>query len=488
MSSLVCRTNQSGRSASQACSSGEVHARMTVRAGLSHQCRCQVVVLLSLIVLTIPAGRAFGQPVSPVEPAERSADSERIQKLISQLASPRRSERVSAEAALAELGPAALPEISRARERVSPQLKERLRALETRLEIELARQTFAASRVTIKRAVSFRTAIEAIADQTENPLQTGVEPDSIRSEALTGPFQNQTFWSVISRLENEYSISTIACIEGVESPLVTSGRRPPLAESSMDAFRTTVISLSRRQLFGNADYDRLRVGLMVQTEPRLRTLFVRFRPSSCVARTPDGADFERLLSTDTVIELPATDAQHSFPVTLDLLIPKDSVTRSFQLEGSFEIELAARRVPFEFPLARLDQPARERAGGVQLECRRLPLFSGKIPGGNENIGIQIRIAYDRGGPAFESHRTWLYHNAVGLLNREGTMVRPKLPFEVRQREDGAAQIQYMFEPQSAEIDTLRFVYEAPTLIARKKVPFTFSNLEIPGHQSGDDKK
>jgi hypothetical protein len=60
------------------------------------------------------------------------------------------------------------------------------------------------------------------------------------------------------------------------------------------AFRVSVRSAQRRELFGDADHDLLRLRLRVLAEPRLRPLFVKYAGDDLKVRAGTGARLVRI--------------------------------------------------------------------------------------------------------------------------------------------------------------------------------------------------
>ena len=99
--------------------------------------------------------------------------------------------------------------------------------------------------------------------------------------------------------------------------------------------------------------------------------------------------------------------------------------------------------------------------------------------------------YDTGGPAFESHRSWMLFNIAGLV-RTGTMPTDKAPrgaarldvnllkptdSESDVQPDGSIAVTYRFEKLPLPASEYRFRYVAPTLIL--DVPLDFELRDVP---------
>lgn len=390
-----------------------------------------------------------------------------VQRLVAELDSPRRNQRADAETRLRELGPRILPLLPAPADVRSPSVRSALQKLRGQLEDELAESALKPVTATIQGPASVDQFAAELAQQTGNP---GPLSASRHATTVAG-LSNTSYWLAIRKLE-EQGVATIPLIERPTAASLLGEDVIPRTDCAVGVFRVAVVSADRRPLVGKARQDRLRLRLWLQVEPRLRALFVRFRPAAFTATDALGQRLPSLLSSDALIELLGSDGQQTFPVTLDLVVSSDWGSTSVHLSGQFEVELAAQRVPFEFKLGDLQQSRHKRAAGVDLEVARLEAA-------DRQVLLRVRTAYDRGGTAFESHRTWLYHNAAWLTTDGRQHIKPQLPLDVRQSQDGAIQIHYRFEIDGPDQDQLRFVYEAPTLIAKRTVAFSIPELTIP---------
>ena len=87
------------------------------------------------------------------------------------------------------------------------------------------------------------------------------------------------------------------------------------------------------------------------------------------------------------------------------------------------------------------------------------------------------MTYDTGGPAFESHRSWILHNEVYLEDPAGKRVPLNGGSETTQQGDGSLGIEYRFVDLPDPLPEYTFVYVAPTLIV--DVPIEFEIQSVP---------
>jgi len=100
------------------------------------------------------------------------------------------------------------------------------------------------------------------------------------------------------------------------------------------------------------------------------------------------------------------------------------------------------------------------------------------PPNTRDVSLRISVAYDAGGPAFESHRSWMFQNEAWLQSPDGPRIGLSEPPIIRRQADGAVAVDYRFENAAADLDNLRFVYVAPTLLIDVPVSFQFKSFSV----------
>ncbi len=103
-----------------------------------------------------------------------------------------------------------------------------------------------------------------------------------------------------------------------------------------------------------------------------------------------------------------------------------------------------------------------------------------VQDGTQKATVQIAVSYETGGPAFESHRTWIYHNRVYLETKTGKRIERSKSFTTKLQADGGVAVGYTFENLTNDPAAYRFVYVAPTLILNVPVEFEFKNISVSG--------
>jgi hypothetical protein len=118
-----------------------------------------------------------------------------------------------------------------------------------------------------------------------------------------------------------------------------------------------------------------------------------------------------------------------------------------------------------------------RHGGVSVTLKRSALSAGAD--GKRVLSARLAVAYDAGGPEFESHRTWIYHNDVRLESPDGTIDTPDGGFDVTQQSNGGVEVEYLFSDlPDRPLRDWHLVYVAPTLLIDVPVDFAFENVPV----------
>jgi hypothetical protein len=219
----------------------------------------------------------------------------------------------------------------------------------------------------------------------------------------------------------------------------------------------------------------IRAQFRLAAEPRLRPLFLQIADSDFAALAGDRplAPF----SPDARTDLPLTTRA---PATFAVLFQRpaeqdDRLTLTIRGKLTAETAAAPREVRFRgmegpFPIAR-------RRGGATVSLLRSRYLT--APDGGRHARVRLSVAYDTGGPAFESHRTWIYHNEVYLQSDDGRRYPVNDGFETIAETGGGVGLEYRFKglPDLAP-SAWELVYIAPTLLIEAPVEFEFGGVVI----------
>ena len=135
-------------------------------------------------------------------------------------------------------------------------------------------------------------------------------------------------------------------------------------------------------------------------------------------------------------------------------IPPDMKLTNASIRGKVNCLIAAATERIVFDQKTLTRGETQRRGGVTVQIRKVGLES--LPRHESDFEIGILVNYDNGGPAFESHRTWIYHNDAFIESKEGAP-RNFTDFEVTRQSDGAIAVDFRWKSFAGLLDQQRFV-------------------------------
>src|SRR5580698_10226935 len=440
---------------------------------------------LGLLVACVSRANADDRPAAANPQTARE-----VARLIGQLDADSRAERGKARDALLALGPTILPLLPDDRQVPSAAARQALAEIRARLQHEAAIDSLRPSRATLKGTFALRDVLAQISAQTGNGFDTSGLDADLLSRPIAIDFQSRTFWSACDQLGTMARFSFGAVRKG-RLQLVRVPRNSvtlPLAVADDGAFRVAVLSAKIRPSAISQTLFALRIGWSLQAEPRLRPLFASIagRDLSVDAGEPGDASGAarpalslRPISPAAKLELSMEEGQEPLELDSDFECPVTPKRLNITLGGSFAVEMAAAPERFVFDDLAAPNPPAKRIGGVSVRLRHVE----PPAGGNETAArVDLSIVYDQQGPAFESYRTWMYHNDVWLETKNGRRILPERLVATQTEADGARTVEYNFAGVTGTLADYRLVYIAPTLITQ--APVRFQLKSIPTTRAG----
>lgn len=437
----------------------------------------QRVMRIAVVLLIVPAvsivpklrARAF-------EDAAPAPTRQNVEELLKRLDAPLLTERSKAERGLLDLGPDALNYLPPPDLIPSVAVRDAVKRIRIQLERRAARESALASHVTLRGLMTVSQALAKVSEQTRNRIELADAAAAIGSQQVKIDYDNRPFWDCIDdigqqlNLKPHFNLQRGALILSMRS----AGESAPLVVHNSGPCRIVVQSAELHQIVGNSDHRLVRISARVTLEPRLRTLFLHF-----AARDIQGLDSAgnplAPWNADAKYELPVGDAGREVPVQIDYLVPVDQPTTEVSVKGRILVQLAAATERIVFDQTSQTPGAVRRRGGVTVRLRDLKFDHQQ--NGKLNAAIGVAVSYDSGGPAFESHRTWMYHNAVYLETESGRRA-DFTDYDTAQQDNGAIAVEYRWEQLAAPATQYHFVYEAPTLILDLPVEIAMEKIPI----------
>jgi hypothetical protein len=410
--------------------------------------------------------------------------------LIDELNAETRARRAEAERRLLEQGPQILPLLPAPELLPTPSVREAVRRIRVELERRQAAESAQASRVTLRGTQNLPQWLDEIRRQTGNEVLVDSSlPAAMRSRVLTLDLVDVDFWPALRKLAHAVMDGTDTepavrlSFDDQNRLVMTRSETKSGAdqhETYSGAFRVVARPAQRRPIFGRPDRQLVRVELEVAAEPRLRPLFLQLAAADFDARTDAGVSMPPY-TPEARKELPLTQGRRTAQWYADFDVPAGWNATTINLRGKAVMTTAAESQPIRFTslgdlVGNRGAGVARRRGGVTVTLNRiLSERNGEADAERSDVRIQAVVGYDTGGPAFESHRTWIIHNEAYLETD-----KERIPITSQQttlQADGAVGLEYRFDKLAAPLDACRFVYVAPTLIV--DVPIAFELKRIP---------
>lgn len=395
-----------------------------------------------------------------------------VDGLLLELEASALADRARAERKLLDLGPDVLPFLPSPELVPSVSVREAVRRVRVQLERRAAKESALASRLSLRGEMTVTQLLQEFTKQTRNRVELSDKAQIAEQTSLTIAFDDQPFWECLDDVCERLQLRAV--FDPHRSSLKLIPRTPDdfveLAIQRSGPFRLAIHSAEIRPVVGETNRKLLRIVGRIALEPRLRPLFLHFATSEVKGSTGDGKAIAPW-NPDARYEHPVSDAGRAVPVQFDYLLPQSTEANgvtfptTISLSGRIALQLAAGTERIVFDKTSQTPGASRRRGGVTVRLREVkfePLVGGP-PADQLRVEIGVSVSYDTGGPAFESHRTWMFHNAVYLETEAGRRI-DFTEYDTNQQADGAVAVSYRWGKLPAPATQYKFLYEAPTLI------------------------
>jgi hypothetical protein len=397
-----------------------------------------------------------------------------VDRWIAQLESPVLAERRRAERELLDLGPSILRWLPPRELLPGPASRDAVQRLRIQLQQQAARESARPSRVRLGGAHSLEAFAAEVTRQTGNSLRLAADLPESATSALEWTLENATFWEAVDAMSERWDVAVAPLPE--RNGLMVTKRTGDRSEKSVcraGVLRAEVASVSRQSVEGDASRVLVRMEGALAFEPRLRPLFVHFRAGDFTAETK-GKPLAAW-NPQARYELPTAGGT---TVRWDFVAPAEEEVATVSLRGKLLVQLAAATEAIRFDRLTARTEVLRRRGGVTVRLHESRFT--EEDDGVRTATVRITVSYDAGGPAFESHRTWVYHNAAWL--EDAGRRYPVGDFDALLQTDGSVQLEYRFRNVPAA-ESLAFVYEAPTLLLDVPFEVEFRDLTVRGREA-----
>ena len=407
---------------------------------------------------------------------EAPTERERIPALIRSLDASTLAERTRAERQILDLGPDVLSKLPSLETIESVAARESLRRIRFQLERRAAKESSGPSHVMLQGELEVREILEQIQQQTGNRLSLAIDDLTTAPGKLLVNWEKKTFWECLDDLcdrgqfQWQFSTESAAIQVSKSTTKLTSGR----SIQRVGPFRIAIETVELRPVVGESRQKLLRINSRLSVEPRLRPLYLAFAAADLKGTFDEGQPLSSW-NPEARYEHPVRDGGHEVPLTWDFNLTDTEDIKRLQIHGRIHCQIAAATERVVFDQTSQAHGTLRRRGGVSVRIRDVTF----TPVDHDELDAEIGVAvsYDTGGPAFESHRTWIFHNAVYLETKAGSRTS-FTEFETTQQSDGAVAVDYRWKKIRGPASQYLFVYEAPTLIIDVPVEIEFEDIPV----------
>ncbi len=400
----------------------------------------------------------------------------RIDELIQGLDARTLAERSRAERQILDLGPAVLKKLPAPELIESTPARESIRRIRKQLEQRAAKESSRPSYVSLKGEFSLRQILLEIHKQTDNEVLFADQNSTLSEKKLAVDWDSVTFWDSLDDLcdRNKLDWQFITGTDSLQISITSAAIVKSRSVQRTGPFRLAIDTIEVRSVVGEQQQRLLRINGRLAIEPRLRAMFLSMSAADLKARD----DQDRPLhawNPDAKYEIPVREGAHEVAVVWDFGLTDSGEFSEFSIRGRVHCQIAAAVERIIFDQTSQARGTIRRRGGVSVRLRDVAFNA--VGDGELDSEIGVAVTYDNGGPAFESHRTWIFHNSVYLETKSGTRTN-FTEFETTQQSDGAVAVDYRWRKIAAPASQYVFVYEAPTLIIDVPVEINLGNISI----------
>ena len=394
-----------------------------------------------------------------------------LRPLLRKLESGSLAERDAAERELLAKGPAILHLLPQLDGALSPELKQRLERVVSKLKQKQIELVTRGSRLTLSGSHPLDQLIRQIESQTGNRLVLPEDFDASRK--IEVDWQKDPFWPCIDQMLDQADLM-VDTLEGKHGELRLLPRPPGIIgrfglADYQGAFRFEATRVQGQRNLRVPAQSSLQIHVETIWEPRLAPIAISYPFSQFSIEIEEGEP----------ITPNSAGAEPVFPIRPDMLsidlvigfpLPPRTVEEIKVVRGRCDVLLPAR-------VERLEFADLEKSRGKKQRKGQLTVSFIDVRKNDELYELVVEIEFDRAESAFQSHLGWMLDNPAHIIDRQGKKLEA-LGMHTMGRTARSIRLAYLFELADS-LDTYRFVYQSPTGIIKKPVEFELYNVELP---------
>ncbi|MAT14390.1 MAG: hypothetical protein CMJ46_03880 [Planctomyces sp.] len=404
---------------------------------------------------------------------------EQVAELVTRLENEDKTARREVESALIELGPRILPMLPEPARTQPMWLRVGLERVRQVLQRQKSAASLEASRFSFSGKVTVNELLTQLSQQTENELDASTVPDDVLQREVTIEFKQTSFWEVIDWIEANQPLHYAK----LSKFTTRDERHAAITHLHQGPVRFEFSRPTSKQLFGNDDEQLWRVPVRVHFEPRLRPLYLHWKGNDFEAvGYPANADENPQeiklppFNPASSIELAAERDQGGLVTILDFTGPREVPLKSIELQGAFDLILAAGHEQVEFDLSGMPAGVTRRVGPASVELLDLKRAQVEVFDEDETrqedvLRVTLDVVYSpQVLSAFESFRTWMFSDPIWIETAKGGRIEREPRFETLNQFPGEIKVAYHFDVSSEALSGSRLLYRIPTLVTRIELP------------------
>lgn len=398
------------------------------------------------------------------EPAEAS---KLVEQLAKELDSNRLAERDQAEAKMVALGPSYLPFFPAISDDQSPEQSMRLERIRAKLDEQETLLTQKPSVVNLVGAVKGLDALQKLASQTGNLIDTG-ESERLQ-QTISVEYQETPFWKSLDEILDQLGL-TIPHYDGTTIEVIESRPESPLRISSAvytGAFRLEPIRVTKNSELARPSRSSLTISLLLSWEPRLSPSEIQISPENLSFVCDNGERLE-CLESEPIAVIPSGGNQAV--VELEFRMPSNRAHAVASWSGELGVTYPGRVAAVAFSDL-------ETAQGKSLGTGMMSVMVDSIRKNRSVREISLAVAVgtrDGSDAAWDSLATmqeaFVYAPDGGKIENVGWSSDPL--------GNGKTRFSYLFELPD-QLGGYRLVFRAPATVREEKLTFTGAEILLP---------
>ena len=398
---------------------------------------------------------------------------DRVNQLVERLGAPKDDVRKAAEEALIKLGPRVLPLLPDAAKVEGDDRKKRLAAVRDALLEATEQANLGASKITLKtKGMRLSEVVQKLQAQTGNAITDLREAEGAEATnpSLDLDIEDKPFLEALD----------VICAKAEITPnFFTGDGTIGLMPGKPPEKRLVVYTGPFRVLFKKIEAVRdLESGmasanaqLEVAWEPRLRPMLLALKADETNVTDDQGKTIESEVSeesTDAVLRPENPVAE----LNLNLKAPDRAAKKLATVKVKADVTVPAGVKTFRFPSLTVKEPKTIKQGDIAVT-----LDSTEI---DEQVWkVNVEVAYEGQGPAFESYRQGLFNNRLWLQKADGSKFEHNGGFSNTSSDAGKLGFEYLFVDAPGKPADYGFVYETPSKVLTIPLEFTFKDVPLP---------